>query len=250
MIIQSVIIDDEASNRLNLKRLLERYCADVKIVAEAENGSEGLQKIKEFQPDLIFLDIRMPGMDAFEMLEQIPDIQSEIIFITAYDEYAFRAFAFNALDYLLKPLNFNHLIQAVGKARDKIKLREENQILKNLVNNLQRENGDKRLALPMEEKTEFIAVKDIIRCQADSNYTIFFLLNNKKILVSKTLKEFELALENSGFIRPHNSHLVNTRQIKAFSKRDGGYLEMTDGFQVPISRNRKEEILRVVVSGV
>lgn len=248
MSIRSVIIDDEASNRQNLHELLRRYCPDVEVLGEASDGSEGAALITNLNPQLIFLDIRMPGMDGFEMLEQLQQVDAEIIFITAYDEYAFRAFAFNALDYLLKPLNYKHLIQAVDKVRIKIRMEEENLNLKNLLNNLQSENGDKRIALPLEDRTEFVAVKDIIRCQADSNYTQFFLVNNKKILVSKTLKEFELALEKSGFIRPHNSHLANIRQIKAISKRDGGYLEMTDGHQIPISRNRKEEIQKKLIT--
>lgn len=247
MTIRSLIIDDEASNRQNLGHLLKRYCPQVEIIGEAVDGESGIDLIRKTNPDLIFLDIRMPGGDAFDMLENFFSIDFEIIFITAYDEYAFRAFEFNALDYLLKPVNFKQLIMAVEKAHEKIKLREENLHLKNLVTNLQLENGERRIALPTEEKTEFVPVKDIIRCQADSNYTRFFLIDNRSILVSKTLKDYELALDNSKFIRVHNSHLVNKEQIKAISKKDGGYLEMSDGFQAPISRNRKEEIIRLLL---
>ena len=176
------------------------------------------------------------------MLEKLTSIDFEIIFITAYDEYAFRAFEFNALDFLLKPVNFKKLISAVEKVKKKIKIKEENLHLKNLVSNFQRENGEQRIALPMEEKTEFVAIKDIIRCQADSNYTQFFLTDGRSILVSKTLKEFELALDQSNFYRVHNSHLVNLARVKAYTKRDGGYLEMSDGSMVPISRTRRDEV--------
>lgn len=242
MTIRSLIIDDEASNRQNLGHLLHKYCPQVEIVGEAENAAAGIDLIQQTLPNLLFLDIRMPGGDAFDMLESLETIDFEIIFITAYDEYAFRAFAFNALDYLLKPVNFKLLVAAVEKVQNKLQVQKENLLLKNLVSNLQLENGEKRIALSMEDKTEFIVVKDIIRCQADSNYTRFFLVGNRSILVSKTLKDYEIALENSNFIRVHNSHLVNRAQIQAFSKRDGGYLEMSDGSQVPISRNRKEEV--------
>lgn len=247
MTIRSLIIDDETSNRQNLGHLLKRYCPQVEVIGEAKDGESGIDLISKTNPDLIFLDIRMPGGDAFDMLEQFQSVDFEIIFITAYDEYAFRAFEFNALDYLLKPVNFQQLTLAVEKAHEKIKLREENLHLKNLINNLQLDNGEKRIALPSEEKTEFVPVKDIIRCQADSNYTRFYLTENRSILVSKTLKDYETALDNSNFIRVHNSHLVNLEQIKAISKRDGGYLEMSDGSQVPISRNRKEEINKLLM---
>lgn len=242
MKIRSLIIDDEAPNRQNLARLLDRYCPDIEIVGEAENSVSGILAIEKLYPDLIFLDIRMPGGDAFEMLEQIPGNGSEIIFITAYDEYAFRAFEFNALDYLLKPVNFKKLISAVSRAKEKIRIKEENYRLKNLVANLEREYRDQKIALPQEDKTEFIAVRDIIRCQADSNYTRFHLVNDKSLIVSKTLKEYEMALREHNFYRVHNSHLVNLDHVRALSRRDGGCLEMADGSCVPISRTRKDEV--------
>ena len=244
MRIRSLVIDDEAPNRQNLSRLLSKYCPDVEIVGEADDTDSGVKIISVKKPELVFLDIRMPGGDAFEMLEQIPKIDFEIIFITAYDEYAFRAFEFNALDFLLKPVNFKKLVAAVEKVKSQIEIKKENLHLKNLVANFQRDNGEQRIALPMEEKTEFVAVKDIIRCQADSNYTKFFLVDGRTIMVSKTLKDYETALEGSNFYRVHNSHLVNLAQVKAFTKRDGGYLEMCDGSMVPISRTRKDEVQR------
>ncbi len=246
MKIRSLIIDDEVPNRQNLGHLLARYCPDIEVVGEADSSGSGLAAIKEFYPDLIFLDIRMPGGDAFEMLEQIPQNGFEVIFITAYDEYAFRAFEFNALDYLLKPVNFNKLISAVEKAKSKIRIKEENYRLNNLVANLERNSRDQKIALPQEEKTEFIAVKDIIRCQADSNYTRFLLSDGRSVMVSKTLKDYELALSRHNFCRVHNSHLVNLDKVTAYSKKDGGYLEMTDGSMVPVSRTRKEEVRKLL----
>lgn len=244
MKIRSLIIDDETPNRQNLSRLLGKYCPDVVIVGEADSSATGIKIISDEQPDLVFLDIRMPGGDAFDMLESLQGINFEIIFITAYDEYAFRAFEFNALDFLLKPINIKKLISAVEKVKKQITIKEENLHLKNLVSNFQRDKGEQRIALPMEDKTEFVAIKDVIRCQADSNYTQFFLTDGRSLLVSKTLKDFELALDQSNFYRVHNSHLVNLAQVRAFTRRDGGYLEMTDGSMVPISRTRKDEVQR------
>ncbi|TSA36975.1 MAG: DNA-binding response regulator [Porphyromonadaceae bacterium] len=161
----------------------------------------------------------------------------------AYDEYAFRAFQFNALDYLLKPVDIYKLIDSVNRATDAINLKEENLRLKNLVDNQKRHEQDKRIALPQDDKID-IPIRRIIRCQAESNYTRFILENRREILVSRTLKDFEAALESCGFIRTHQSHLVNLNHIQTLIKRDGGYLKMSDGSSVPISRSRKEELSR------
>jgi len=242
--IRALIVDDEAANRENLAGLLHRYCPQVQLIGEASTNEEALNQINTLNPDLVFLDVRMPGGDIFSMLEQVEDIRFGIIFVTAYDEYAFRAFQFNALDYLLKPVDIYKLIDSVNRATDAINLKEENLRLKNLVDNQKRHEQDKRIALPQDDKIDFIPIRQIIRCQAESNYTRFILENHKEILVSHTLKDFEAALESCGFIRTHQSHLVNLNHIQTLVKRDGGYLKMSDGSSVPISRSRKEELSR------
>jgi two-component system LytT family response regulator len=181
------------------------------------------------------------------MLEQVTDIRFGIIFVTAYDEYAFRAFQFNALDYLLKPVDIHLLIESVNRAAEAIALKEENVRLRNLVDNRSRPDQDKRIALPQDDKIDFVPVRHIIRCQAESNYTRFYLESKKEILVSRTLKEFEAALESCGFIRTHQSHLVNPVHILTLIKRDGGYLKMSDGAAVPISRARRDEVGRKII---
>jgi two-component system, LytTR family, response regulator len=242
--IRALIVDDETANRENLAGLLRRYCPQVDMIGEAATNDEALGKINTLNPDLVFLDVRMPGGDIFSMLEKLDNIRFAIIFVTAYDEYAFRAFQFNALDYLLKPVDIFKLIDSVKRAADAVNLKEENLRLKNLVDNQKLHEQEKRIALPQDDKIDFIPIRQIIRCQAESNYTRFILENHREILVSRTLKDFESALESCGFIRTHQSHLVNINHIQTLIKRDGGYLKMTDGSSVPISRSRKEELSR------
>jgi len=247
MRIRSLIVDDETANRENLAGLLHRYCPKVEITGEAATNEEALDLINTLNPDLVFLDVRMPGGDIFSMLEKVKDVRFGIIFVTAYDEYAFKAFQFNALDYLLKPVDINKLIDSVNRAIESISLREENLRLKNLVDNQKRPDQDKRIALAQDDKIDFVPVRQIVRCQAESNYTRFMLENHREILVSHTLKDFEAALESCGFIRTHQSHLVNPIHIHSLIRRDGGYLKMSDGSSVPISRSRKDEVTQRIV---
>jgi two-component system LytT family response regulator len=245
MKVRALVVEDKPANRENLIGLLQMYCPQVLVIGEAADNDEALEKINALNPDLVFLDVRMPGGDIFTMLEKVKEIRFGIIFVTAYDEYAFRAFQFNALDYLLKPIDLHKLIESVNRAIESISLKEENARLRNLVDNRKRNDQDKRIALPQEDKIDFIPVREIIRCQSESNYTRFFLESGTVIMVTRTLKEFELALESCGFIRTHQSHLVNSIHVKTLVKRDGGYLKMSDGSSVPVSRARREDILRL-----
>ena len=247
MKVRALVVEDKPANRENLIGLLQTYCPQVLIVGEAADNDEALEKINTLNPDLVFLDVRMPGGDIFTMLEKVKKIRFAIIFVTAYDEYAFRAFQFNALDYLLKPIDIHKLIEAVNRAVESISIREENERLRNLVENQKRADQDKRIALPQEDKTDFIPLRQIVRCQSESNYTRFFLESGAVIMVTRTLKEFELALESCGFIRTHQSHLVNSLHVKSLVKRDGGYLKMSDGSSVPISRTRREGVEKRIV---
>lgn len=249
MKIRALIVDDETANRENLAGLLRLYCPQVQVIGEAATNDEALSQINALNPDLVFLDVRMPGGDIFMMLEKLENIRFAIIFVTAYDEYAFRAFQFNALDYLLKPVDIHKLTDSVNRAAEAVNLKEENLRLINLVDNQKRNEQDKRIALPQDDKIDFIPIRQIIRCQAESNYTRFILENKREILVSHTLKDFESALESCGFIRTHQSHLVNLNHVQTLIKRDGGYLKMSDGSSVPISRSRREELNRSMRSG-
>jgi two-component system LytT family response regulator len=242
MKIRALVVDDELSNRINLKVLIKEYCPEVLVIGEAGNIQVANEMIEHFNPDLVFLDVRMPGGDAFELLEKIPIIRFEIIFITAYDEYALRAFQINAIDYLLKPLDIDKLIEGVKRASEKIMIREENVRLRNMLQNQNRLDEDKRIVLAQADRIDFIPIRSIIRCQSESNYTRFFLIDQQEILVAKTLKYYETALEKLGFIRTHQSHLVNKTFIQAYIKHDGGYLKMKDGTAIPVSQAKREEL--------
>ena len=163
-----------------------------------------------------------------------------MIFVTAYDEYALKAFQLNALDYLMKPIDYELLKNSVERVSQVLNLNEENRRLRNLVANMNQADDEKRLAIPLEDKTEFIELKEILHCESDNNYTHFHLTDGRDILVARTLKKFELALKDLGFVRVHNSHIVRIKAIKSISRRDGGFLVLSNNRRIPISRNRKE----------
>lgn len=243
--INALLVDDEVNNWDNLQVLLQQYCPDVCVVGTAINASEARKQIELLQPDLIFLDIQMPGENGFELLQSLPEISFELIFVTAFDQYGINAIKFSALDYLLKPIAIEELIQAVEKAVKRIHEKKQNSNIQNLLHLLQSPLTltEHKIALPSNRETRLIAVKDIIRCESQNVYTTFFLLNGEKIMVSKAIKEYEKLLAPYGFIRSHQSHLINKRHVKSYLKEDNGYLLMIDGFQVPISRQKKENVL-------
>ncbi len=242
MKISTIIIDDEQDCRETLELLLKRNFECIEVVTHASSAAEGLKAIKKHKPDLVFLDIEMPEKNGFDMLLSIGNINFEVIFVTAYNKYALKAIKFCALDYILKPIDELDLIKAVERAKDKIKIGIENDRLKLLLNNSQNDQP-KTIALPTAEKIEFVSVDNIIRCKGENNYTSIILNSGKNILISKTLKEYDNLLSEYGFLRIHQSHLINTKHIKAYFKNDGGYLQMIDGEKVSISRTKKDGVL-------
>lgn len=242
--IKAVIVDDEPNNCENLKGLLTKYCPDVEIVAMAHSAKEGKTHILLHHPELVFLDIQMQGGSGFDMLEQLSPTNFEVIFVTAFDQYAIRAIRFCAIDYLLKPVDILDLQTAVTRAVNKIRQREPNVSMRNLLENRKLEIEDLKIALPTAERVLFVRLSEIIRCLGDNNYTTVYLQGGDSVLVSRTLKEYEELLSDEGFIRVHQSHLINSRLVRSFEKQDGGYLKMTDGSSVPISRQRKQEVLQ------
>jgi two-component system LytT family response regulator len=247
MKIKSIIIDDEPKSRKNLCDLLEQYCEQVEIVGEAASAAEALRIIKKTKPDLLFLDIEMPGGSGFDLLKSLNDQQYEVVFVTAFDKYGIEAIKFCAIDYLLKPIDIFELNKAVEKAVNQIEKRKENQRLIELVANIDRPDEEKRIALPLSDRIEFVVISRIIRLEADGNYTRIFMENNKDYMVCKTLKDNNEVLEPYGFIRTHQSHLINLQKIKAYVKADGGYIEMEEGSQIPVSRQRKDEVLKKIL---
>lgn len=235
----ALIIDDEKSGRENLAGLIGQYCPQLKVVAEAANVAEAIRKIDEFKPRLIFLDIEMPGGNGFKLLEHFKTFPFEVIFVTAYDNFAIKAIRFSASDYILKPINLNELIAAVEKACEHIAGQTENERIKQLYRNTQHP-ANARIGLPQADRIDFVEVKTIIRCQGESNYTHLYFTAKKPLLVAKSLVEFEELLADHDFIRVHKSHLVNLHHVSSLSKADGGTLILSNGDSVLISRRRKD----------
>jgi two-component system LytT family response regulator len=244
--ITAIIIDDEAKGRLALREKLAAYCPNIKLVAEAGNGQEAMLLIQHHKPQLIFLDIEMPRMNGFEMLNALPEKNFHIIFTTAYDQYAIKAIKYAAFDYLLKPIDIEELKTAI----EKIDIKENNQTKKQvelLQQNMQHpKNKLHKLAIPTLEGLLFYDINDIIHLEANSNYTNIYFTNKPKITASKTLKEFEELLSEDIFFRIHHSHLINLNYIKRYIKGDGGQIELQNGTFVDVSRRKKDEFLKAI----
>lgn len=247
---RAILIDDELNNLQSLSFLIHEFCNDIDVVGIAQSADEGIQLVKTQQPDLIFLDIKMPEKDGFQFLEELKNETFEVIIVTAFNHYAIKAIKFSAIDYLLKPVNTEELKNAVGRAIERIQHKVENEQLKNLVLNMGKNKDKMKLGLASHGRIEYVETDKIIRCESESNYTHLYLISGKKKTVSKTLKEFEEMLVDHGFLRVHQSHLINIVHIKALVKHDGGFIEMIDENSVPISRNRKEVIIKKLKKGI
>lgn len=245
--IKVIIVDDEPYSCEALDALLNRYCPQVKVVSICYSGKEALQEIKEQKPQLLFLDIEMPRMNGFELLEKIPHPDFDLIFTTSYDQYAIKAIRFSALDYLLKPINRDELQAAVNKVteRNQPPLTQQLELLLQKIQTPARHIN--KVAMPTLEGLQMVTVDTIISCESDSNYTIVFLKNKQKIVVSRTLKDIEEILEDYSFLRIHHSYLVNINQINKYVKGEGGYVVMSDGSSVDVSRSKKELLLKTLV---
>lgn len=247
---KALIIDDETSNRENLQQLLQVYAPDVQVAALSDSVDDALKAIILHQPQLVFLDIQLYAQSGFDLLKQLGDINFEIIFVTAYNQYAIQAIKFAALDYLLKPIDIDELKLAVDKARKAIAQKQKNNRLNHLLDYLKDDKkAPVRIALPMFSETRYLNIVDIVRCEADSTYTKFVLAGGEQILVSKTLKEYADMLTGQGFIRAHQSHLVNITFIKSWLREDGGSLLLTDNTKVPVSKLNREKV-KLALSGV
>jgi two-component system LytT family response regulator len=242
--LRTVIIDDESKGRKALRNLLTKYCSNVTILAEGENVKDGLEKIRDYQPNLIFLDIQMPDGTGFDLLEQVKSTDFQVIFVTAFDQYAVRAFKCSAIDYILKPIDPDQLIEAVKKVENNNRFDELEKKLEVLATN--RKNVEK-LAVPTSNGVRLVKIQNIVRCESESNYTTFFMESGEKIVVTKTLKEYDEILNEMRFYRVHQSHLVNLEFVDSYVNRDGGYVIMEDGSQVEISRRKKEKFLEILL---
>ncbi len=242
--IKAIIIDDEENGRETLLFSLKEVCPEVEVVAQADSAISGLKAIEQHKPDLVFLDIEMPYGTGFDLLQNISKIDFEIIFTTAYDQYAIKAFKFSAIDYLLKPINLMELKSAVEKVQKRQAARESELKYELLKDNMEeKESSFHRIALPTNDGLEFMEIKDIIRLEASGNYTMFYMAGGKKIIVGKTLKEYEELLEEHNFFRTHKSHLINLQYLKKYIKGTGGIVVMSDDSEIEVAKRRKEAFL-------
>jgi two-component system LytT family response regulator len=241
--IKAIIVDDEPYCCETLEIMLGKFCPGISLEASCRSGVEALDALKHFSPQLVFLDIEMPYMNGFEFLEKVKTINFELIFTTSYDQYAIKAIRFSALDYLLKPIDREELIQAVAKVSKRLQSPSEQQLELLLRKINEPKKQVKRIALPTMEGLQMIEIDSIISCSSDSNYTHFKMKNNKKITASRTMKDVEELLFDYSFVRVHHSFLVNINEINKYVKGEGGYLEMTDGSKIDVSRSRKEMLL-------
>lgn len=240
--LKALLIDDERHCIETLKYELQKNCPHVEIVGTASSGSEGLDMIKSTNPDLVFLDIEMPGMSGFEMLRSLGSPECAVIFVTAYDQYALQAFRYAAADYLLKPVIGDQLAEAVGRVSNKNTTSTDSRLqLEALLYNLKEGMKSPRIALPSGRGMDFVETADIMYCNAESNYTHLILTGNRKYTMSKTLKDVESMLEGLDFFRVHQSYLINFAHIQRYLRDDGGYVIMPDGKHIPIAKRRKDE---------
>ncbi len=244
--IKAVIIDDVEKARVALKSDLEDYCPNVQLIGEAESVATGVELLKSVKPDLLFLDIKMADGSGFDLLEKLDERDFMVIFTTAYDQYAIKAFKYSALDYLLKPIDPDDLIAAIDKfnsQENKPVANDQYSFLMEQIKNMATK-PPQRIALSSTEKIQIVDIKDIVRCEASGNYTYFYTADRQKIVVSKTMKEYVELLEEHDFVRVHHSHLINMDHVKEFVKIDGTYLVMKTGDEVPVSVRKKEDLMK------
>ncbi len=252
--LRAIIVDDETNAQETLFNLLRMTCENVEVCGTAKNVDEAITLIHQQKPDLVFLDIQMPEKTGFDLLKSFSEINFGVIFTTAYQEYAVKAFRFSAIDYLLKPIDPDELVVAVQKYQNQITKIEQAQlqILQHQFENQEpkpqkerKSNENQRIALPAAEGIHIVELTDIIQCESMGSYTKFHLKNGQKLVVSRLLKEFEEILDNYQFFRVHQSNIVNLQYIKRYVKGDGGQVWMSDNEVVEVSRRRKDEFLEL-----
>ncbi|NDI97619.1 response regulator transcription factor [Flavobacterium sp. LaA7.5] len=252
--IKALLIDDDSNLRNGMKGLLGMYAPDINILGEADSVKAGINAIEYHQPNVIFLDIQLGDGTGFDILEQLMQkrgsINAHVVFITAHEQYAVKAFRFSALDYLLKPVDPEDLRMVIEKIKKVLNDNESFAHIDLLLENIRKKvDKFKRIALSTAEGIHLFEVSDIIRLESQDNYTKFYIKDNKPVLISKTLKEYEDLLSEQGFERIHQSHLINLAYLKSYIKKDGGYAVMADNSHLPISQRKKErlqELLRTL----
>lgn len=251
--INAILIDDDSNLRDGMRELLSFYAPDIAIVGEAEDVAGGVAVIDKLKPQVVFLDIQLNDGTGFDVLEQLAQkngsTNAHIVFITAHEEYAIKAFRFSALDFLLKPVDPDELETVIAKIRTVLEKNNSYAHIDLLLENIRKKvDNFKRIALTTSDGIHLFEVSDIIRCEGEDNYTTFYIKNNKPLIISRTLKEYEELLSEYGFERIHQSHLINIAYLKSYVKKDGGYVVMADNTQLPISQRKKERLQEIIKS--
>lgn len=245
--ITAILIDDDNNLRNGMRAMLVQHQTEIAIVGEADSVASGIVIIEKLQPQVIFLDIHLTDGTGFDILEQVAFKKSQIIFITAHEQYALKAFKFSALDFLLKPVDPDELAKAIAKISIVLQKSNSTEHIDLLLENIRRKvDNFKRIALSTADGIHLFEISDIIRCESQDNYTQFFIKNHKPLLISKTLKEYEELLTEHGFERIHQSHLINVAFIKSYIKTDGGYVIMADNSNIPIAQRKRERFQEII----
>jgi len=244
--LRAVVVDDEQTVRETLVKMIEMYCPDVLVVGQASGVVSGTEVINQQHPDIVFLDIQLNDGTGFDLIYNLPTIHFKIIFVTAYDKYALQAFRCSAVDYLLKPVNPELLVEAVTRAGQMIKEHDSLQ-MKALEQNLRSENNQhKKVIVKTTENIHLLDVKNIISCESESSYTTLYTSEGEKIMVAKTLRDYEEMLADCGFYRVHKSWLINIWQIRRFERQDGGSIVMSNGLKIPVASRKRDELLQLL----
>jgi two-component system LytT family response regulator len=244
--ITAILVDDEQSSLENLEQKIRQFCPELKIIAAVENPTEAIFLIRHHNPDVIFLDIEMPHLNGFRMLNELGDYSAEIIFTTAYNHYSIEALRLSAFDYLMKPISINDLRETVARLSKHISLstRERLDVLRQSLN--KNINQDSRIAVPTWEGLEFIQLRNVVRIESNSNYSRIFFTSGASLLVTKQLKEFEEMLVPYRFCRIHNTHLINLNYVRKYLRGDGGRVVMENGDEIDVSRRKKDDFLKLI----
>lgn len=249
--VTAILIDDDKHLRKGMKSLLERYTSEIRIIGEAESVKTGIEALEKHRPQVVFLDIHLADGTGFDILEQLANtngkINAHVVFITAHEQYALKAFKFSALDFLLKPVDPEELQKTIVKIKEALEKNTSFEHIDLLLENIRRKvDNFKRIALSTSDGIHLFEISDIIRCESNDNYTQFFIKNHKPLLISKTLKEYEELLADHGFERIHQSHLINLAYLKSYIKTDGGYVIMADNTNLPIAQRKKERLQELI----
>ena len=245
---KTIIIDDEAKARKTIKEILKYAGTDIEVAAEGDNVQTGYEAIMKHRPDLVLLDIKMPDGTGFDLLKKLPSIDFKLIFITAFEQFAIKAFEFSALDFILKPIDPVKLIKSVQKASQLVENENLSLKLKALFSNLNVQGkSHRKLVLHTDDKVHVVETKNIVYCKSDGGYTIFHLIDNRKITVSKNLKIYDdLLANNCNFFRIHRTFLINLDYVDYYSKQDGGFVVMKTGDAIPVAQRKKEQFLEIL----